>query len=87
LKLRKRDLKGNKKNEMLIKKWKEALARIVDFLEYNRHELVTIREINDKLFDDFYPEDDLKLKPLENAFCDGFLLPITRLTQTVDQTK
>jgi thermostable 8-oxoguanine DNA glycosylase len=56
-------------------------------LEQNKGGLTTIREINDALFSQYKEEKDLKLKPLDDIFCDGFLLPRTKLTNTIEQVK
>jgi hypothetical protein len=66
---------------------KEATNRILNFVEQNKDGLVTIREINDMLFSKYDEEKKLQLKPLDDIFCDGFLLPRTRITNTIEQVK
>jgi hypothetical protein len=60
---------------------------MVSFLEENKKRLTTIQEINNKLFAKFKEEEILKLKPIDDIFCDGMYFPRTILTNTIEKVK
>jgi len=56
-------------------------------LDKNKSQLATIQDINKKLFEDYEPVSQLKLKSLDEFFCDGMLFPITEHSKTIANVK
>ena len=57
--------------------------KITGFLDANKHRLTTIQSINKKLFEEYKEVEMLKLKPIDEVFCDGMYFPKTLLTDTI----
>jgi hypothetical protein len=72
---------------MLIATRKKGLERMRSFLENNKRRLVTVQEINKKLFNTYKKEENLRLNPIDDVFCDGMYFPRTKLTDTIGKVK
>lgn len=72
-------IKG-KKNPLLVAVRREQLQNTVNCLKEHKKDLVTVQEINEKLFQHFEEVPKLILDPIDSEFCDGLLVPKTKLT-------
>ena len=87
-KIRKGELQmAGKKIPALVGCSKKSLERMVGYLYSVKSRLRTVQEINALLFSQYKTQEQLRLLPLDDIFCDGMYFPRTILSDTTDKVR